>query len=413
MLPPETRNPLTPGRPFSRGRSGSHSVATLARGWKQSACGNGTAIANSTSRTGAALRDAHRCPTERNRRSRYRAGAVPCQPRYPSRPPLAWLIRPLQSARNIRVYGHNNLFYWWPIWAARLPFGGSHLRRRTRDGDRAARHAGGAGRGRARHRWATARRAGRAGGADGAGRPVPKTDDPSPRLHVAANNNYGVVFVGAILFVIIVTNLTLRGMASIIAIGLFIIAGLFVALMGWWDDIFAWLGGLDVRMNAGGYLAVAIPLLVIWLFSTFVYDHYTYLIVSRGRCRSAGRSATANSRWMHPGCCWRRSGTTSSATGCWDWARGDLHVKTGTPSNLDFDLPNVLFIGWKLAQDSGHAAREGSHPQRDPRHRDGLMLGNDSPMLPGRARSAPPCAPPGRWSPGRGSPSSARRPRPA
>ena len=28
LLPPETRNPLTPGRPFSRGRSGSHSVAT-------------------------------------------------------------------------------------------------------------------------------------------------------------------------------------------------------------------------------------------------------------------------------------------------------------------------------------------------------------------------------------------------
>ena len=38
-------------------------------------------------------------------------------------------------------------------------------------------------------------------------------------------------------------------------------------------------------MNAGGYLAVAIPLCIIWVFSTFIYDHYVYLIVSRGQVR--------------------------------------------------------------------------------------------------------------------------------
>ena len=29
---------------------------------------------------------------------------------------------------------------------------------------------------------------------------------------------------------------------------------------------------------------------------------------------------------------------------------GDLHIKTGGPSNIDFDLPNVLFIGTKLSK---------------------------------------------------------------
>ena len=29
---------------------------------------------------------------------------------------------------------------------------------------------------------------------------------------------------------------------------------------------------------------------------------------------------------------------------------GDLHVKTGGPANLDFELNNVLFVGWKLAR---------------------------------------------------------------
>ena len=94
-----------------------------------------------------------------------------------------------------------------------------------------------------------------------------------------------MVFIGAILFVILATNLTLRGMASVIAIAFLIILVLFLWVMNWWDPVLLWLGGLDVRMNAGGYLAVAIPLCIIWLFSTFIYDHYTYLLVSRGQVR--------------------------------------------------------------------------------------------------------------------------------
>jgi hypothetical protein len=267
----------------------------------------------------------------------------------PLSPPAGVADPAAEVGEELRVYGHNNLFYWWPIWAlgflfAALTYVDGHVMAIVPPGTQVEQGAVVPGTdGRPRDVLVAP-----------AGQTVPaassKTDDPSPRLHVAANNNYGVVFVGAILFVVIVTNLTLRGMASIIAIGLFIIAGLFVALMGWWDDVFAWVGGLDVRMNAGGYLAIAIPLLAIWLFSTFVYDHYTYLIVSRGQVQVRKEIGAGELAVDASGLLLEKKRDDIFRHWVLGLGSGDLHVKTGTPSNLDFDLPNVLFIGWKLAK---------------------------------------------------------------
>jgi len=249
---------------------------------------------------------------------------------------------------EIRVYGHNNLFYWWPVWVlgflfAALTYADGHVMAVVPEGtqvEQAQVVPGNSG-----PRNVLVAPPGQAVTA-----PDPKGRDNEPHLRVAANNNYGVVFVGAILFVIIATNLTLRGMASVIAIGLFVIAGLFVALMGWWDLVLAWLGGLDVRMNAGGYLAVAVPLCLLWSFSTFVYDHYTYLIVSRGQVRVRQEIGEGELAVDASGLLLEKKRNDVFRHWILGLGSGDLHVKTGGPSNLDFDLPNVLFVGWKLAK---------------------------------------------------------------
>ena len=101
--------------------------------------------------------------------------------------------------------------------------------------------------------------------------------------------------------------------------------------MGWWDDVFAWLGGLDMRMNAGGYLAIAIPLLVIWLFSTFVYDHYTYLIVSRGQVRIRQEIGDGEVAVDASGLLLEKKRDDIFRHWLLGLGSGDLHVKTGTP----------------------------------------------------------------------------------
>jgi hypothetical protein len=273
----------------------------------------------------------------------------PAVPTVPAAPPGTAENDPAAGIEEIRVFGHNNLFYWWPVWVlgflfAALTYLDGHVMAVVPAGTQVEQGAVVPGTD-SRPRDVLVAPPGQTVPAGNV-----KSGDPSPHLRVAANNNYGVVFVGAILFVVIATNLTLRGMASIIAIAFLIILVLFLWVMNWWDPVLRWLGGLDVRMNAGGYLAVAVPLLAIWAFSTFVYDHYTYLIVSRGQVRIRQAIGEGEIAVDASGLLLEKQRNDVFRHWLLGLGSGDLHVKTGSPSNLNFELPNVLFIGWRLAK---------------------------------------------------------------
>jgi hypothetical protein len=249
---------------------------------------------------------------------------------------------------EIRVYGHSNLFYWWPVWViaflmAGLTYLDGHVMAIVPSGTKVE-----------QHQVLPGTTQPRAVLVAPPGQPVPpaaaETTDPDPRLRVAANNNYGVVFAGALLFVILVTNMTLRGLASVIAVALLIILGLIVALFGWWDEILHWIGGFDVRMNAGGYLAIGLPLLVMWLFAFFVYDRYTYLIVTRGQVRIRQQIGAGELAVDSSGLLLEKKRNDLFRHFLLGLGSGDLHVKTGGPANLDFELNNVLFVGSKIAR---------------------------------------------------------------
>jgi hypothetical protein len=270
---------------------------------------------------------------------------VPAQP--------AGLATPVVEApvpdEQIRVYGHTNLLYWWPVWLLGFVFAGLTWM----DGHRMAVVPAGT----------VVEKAktipGEAGPRDvlvappGAAVPVqPKASEETnePGMLVANNNNYGVIFVMTVLLVIVFTNVTVRGLASIIVIAGLIIVTLLLAQFHKWDDIFRLIGGLDIRMNAGGYLAIALPLFLIWVFTTFVYDRYVYLIVTRGQIRlrqDIGDGEVAVD--THSVVLEKRRNDLFR-----HWVlglgSGDLHVKTGGPANLEFDLNNVAFVGTKLGR---------------------------------------------------------------
>lgn len=248
---------------------------------------------------------------------------------------------------QIRVFGHTNLLYWWPVWALGFLFGGLTWA----DGHRMAVVPAGT----VVEKGASV--AGEAGPRDvlvapaGAALPVqPRSgaEEKEPGLLVAASNNYGVIFVMAILLVIVFTNLTVRGLASVIVIAGLIITTLVFAQFHLWDPIFRWLGGLDIRMNAGGYFAIALPLFLVWVFSTFVYDRYVYLIVTRGQIRIRQAIGDGEIAVDSTGLVLEKKRNDLFRHWLLGLGSGDLHVKTGGPSNLDFDLPNVAFVGSKI-----------------------------------------------------------------
>ena len=270
----------------------------------------------------------------------------------PTIPPAGY-VDPSQDpaadvGEEIRVYGHTNLVYWWPVWAlgflfAALTYVDGHVMAVVPEGTQVEQAQ--VVPGDSKPRDVLVAPPGQAVTAQG-----PRGNETDPHLRVATNNSYGVVFIGAILFVIVATNLTLRGMASVIAIAMLVIAVLLLWVMNWWDPVLNWLGGVDVRMNAGGYLAIAIPLLILWAFSTFVYDHYTYLLVSRGQIRVRQEIGEGEMAVDASGLLLEKKRNDVFRHWILGLGSGDLHVKTGGPANLDFELPNVLFIGFKIAK---------------------------------------------------------------
>src|SRR5260370_29528201 len=72
----------------------------------------------------------------------------------------------------------------------------------------------------------------------------------NPHLHMSNNKNLGVLFVGALLLVIVTTNLPLRGLWSVIVIGLIVSLSIIFALLEWWEKYLTWFSFLVIRINA-------------------------------------------------------------------------------------------------------------------------------------------------------------------
>jgi hypothetical protein len=203
---------------------------------------------------------------------------------------------------HITVYSHSNLMYWWPVWLicfvlAGLTYAEGNQMAVVPDGTVAV---SGATVAHPDHQFpgprdvlvAPADTQFRLAPADGGTGPAEA--DPTeagnrqparPSMTVSGSNSLGVVFAMTLLVVAIVSSLLLRGLLSLIAIILMVTVVITFALLGWWDDILIFFGGLDIRMNAAGYLFIGIPLFLLWAFVFFVQDRMHYMTFDEGQIR--------------------------------------------------------------------------------------------------------------------------------
>jgi len=253
---------------------------------------------------------------------------------------------PEDKVDRIIVYGHSNLFYWWPVWAvcfllagwtyldayqmAAVPSGSEAVTQVNIDGFEEPRDAIVAPSGKYFQL-------------------VPGTDKPvQADMRVAGGNSPGVIFVMTLLLVAVVSTLTLRGLLSVIAIITLVVVVLAFALLGWWDNIFRFFGGLDIRMNATGYLFLGIPLFLIWAFVTFVMDRQHYAIFDEGQIMyvldigDGVKVVDATTSTVEK----KRSDVFRH----WllGFGTGDLLVRTGGQNGVLIDLENVFNINSKL-----------------------------------------------------------------
>jgi hypothetical protein len=177
----------------------------------------------------------------------------------------------------------------------------------------------------------------------------PATGRPrEPTLRVAGRSGYGVVFVVVVLLVVFITNVPIRGLWSVVVVVTVLLGTVILALAGWWDDILEAAGHSHVYINAFGYLALALPLLALWLVVVLFFDRQVYMVFTPGQlrvCQEVGSGeAVYDTRGMVVAK--RRSGLFRH----WllGFGSGDLLVKTAGANAKQFEMHNVLFVASKL-----------------------------------------------------------------
>jgi hypothetical protein len=251
---------------------------------------------------------------------------------------------PKKTISSIKVYGHSNLLYWWPVWAvsfvlalvtyaegkqmAVVPAGTAAM---TVAVDGQARDALVAPPGKEIQ------------SAPGGGRPG------AMDMTVSSNNTLGVVFVATILFVALASTILLRGLVSVIAVISMITVVILFSMLGWWNTILWELGQLDIRMNAAGYLTVAVPLFLAWLAVIFLYDRQIYVIFDSGQIRYVREVGDSEVVVQTEGAVVEKKRNDVFRHWLLGLGSGDIQIRNAGTSGGTIEIENVLNVRRKLA----------------------------------------------------------------
>ncbi|OWK39805.1 hypothetical protein [Fimbriiglobus ruber] len=227
----------------------------------------------------------------------------------PAPPPTAVtvynVLRPATKAgaAQIVIYGHSSLLYWWPVWLLCFILAGATYAERDRSGG------------------------------------VTVTDTNLP----------GLVFVMTLLAVVMSSTVLLRGMVSVVVIMGLITAGIALAWLGWWGNILTFLDGLEIRINALGYLCIGIPLFVGWVVVLCVYDRMHYVIFDHSQIRYVLEVGDGETVMPAEGTVVEKKRSDAFRHWVLGLGTGDLMIHSGGPNSPTIQLRNVLRIHRKLA----------------------------------------------------------------
>ncbi|HEX4591942.1 MAG TPA: hypothetical protein VH120_18535, partial [Gemmataceae bacterium] len=162
------------------------------------------------------------------------------------------------EAREVRIYSHSALFYWWPVWVC----GYLVACWTAYDGHRLAIMPPGT----------TVNKTDDTTYVLHTKKPVPASEQLEQAInnpdgfhqHVAQNSRLGVIFAIVLLLVILITNVPLRGLWSVVVVITIALTAIILALADLWDKIFESLGHLHIHANMAFYLFLASGLLLMW-----------------------------------------------------------------------------------------------------------------------------------------------------
>jgi hypothetical protein len=206
------------------------------------------------------------------------------------RPLLERLLTGRHYDDQVVVYRHTNFFYWWPVWLVgfvcagicgfserRMAIVPAHteavMNRQVEVAD------GGALETRDVLILPKGKHLEKVEDADG------KETPRQPTIHTAPHRSVGTIYLGVLLIVIVLTNISMRGLWSVLVMMTVVLLIIILYLSNTLSPLFQRLGLLAIYLNMGGYIVISATLLVLWALNYFILDRMTYMIFTPGQVR--------------------------------------------------------------------------------------------------------------------------------
>jgi hypothetical protein len=213
---------------------------------------------------------------------------------------------------EVVIYSHSPIFYWWPVWAVGYLFAVLTLLQGV---DYAFN--------------------------DGVVQSVVKIH-PSRTL--------GVVFTFTFLMVIAMTHFTVRGLASVVVIVSAIAITLGLAYFQLWEPLMRALGHLAIFMNLGFYVFFSTAIFIVWAQAVFIFDRSTYYLFRPGQMVKGGLFGAGEETYDTHGMTVDKKRDDLFRHWVLGLGSGDIIVATTGARKTEFVIPNVLFVGSKIAK---------------------------------------------------------------
>jgi hypothetical protein len=253
---------------------------------------------------------------------------------------------PITDAREVRIYAHSTLFYWWPVWAigfilAMWTLVDNHRLaivphettvKKLRDGVYELNTNA--------KKMTSDEQLERA-----ADKPANEAGFP---LRAAENSKLGPIFVLVFLLVVLITSVPMRGLWSVVVIVTVVLMAIILALADLWDKIFESIGHLHIYANLAFYLFMAGGLLVMWLATVFFFDRQTYMIFTPGQLRVCLEIGGGETAYDTQGMSIEKKRDDMFRHWILGLGTGDLTVRTSGAQAHTFEMHNVLNISSKL-----------------------------------------------------------------
>ena len=208
---------------------------------------------------------------------------------------------------EMKVVSHSMLFYWWPVWVV------GYLM--------------------AIFTWTN-------------GQSV-QTADMAMNVH--PSNNPGILFFLTVFLVIVITNITVRGLASALVLMGMVLVAVTLAYMRWWDDVLQFVGHLNVYLNQGAYFWFSTLLFIVWALAFFVVDRMSYWVIKPGQITHHFVFGASEKSYDTENMTLEKRRDDLFRHWILGLGTGDLKISTYGAKAKEIFVPNVLFVGSRIA----------------------------------------------------------------